>query len=314
MEAVHGAEQLPQPTDNPVHPFARNVVGSMDYTPVSLEVGPRGSSVAHEVALPVLFESGWQHFADKPEAYQRFPRALRFLNQVPTVWQETRFRGGYPGQDAVLARRGGDRWFFDGIATGPATTLTAALDVLGPGRWLVEVIRDAPGERADVLVESSVRTAGERLSVDVPANGGFAAIACRATAGRTSCHQPVPQPPVTKLAVTPGDAGDLVAGNSFEVTAEFTGDSARTLRGVEPRPSAPAGWQVSGAAITAARLAPGGQLRGRWQVTVGPDAKFGPVEVPVVAEFTDAALPQGRRRMRVEQAVKATVALTGSRG
>ncbi|WHT21385.1 glycoside hydrolase family 97 catalytic domain-containing protein [Crossiella sp. CA-258035] len=41
MEAVHGAEQLPQPTDNPVHPFARNVVGSMDYTPVSLEVGPR---------------------------------------------------------------------------------------------------------------------------------------------------------------------------------------------------------------------------------------------------------------------------------
>ncbi|WHT21384.1 NPCBM/NEW2 domain-containing protein [Crossiella sp. CA-258035] len=116
---------------------------------------------------------------------------------------------------------------------------------------------------------------------------------------------------MTKLTVSPGDAGDLLAGNSFEATAEFTGDSARTLREVELRPSAPAGWQVSGPAITLDRLAPGGQLRGRWQVTVGPEAKFGPVEIPVFAEFTDAALPQGRRRVHVEQGVKAAVALTG---
>ncbi|MBB4676839.1 glycoside hydrolase family 97 catalytic domain-containing protein [Crossiella cryophila] len=311
MEAVHGAEQLPQPTDNPVHPFARNVVGSMDFTPVSLEVGPRTSTIAHEIALPVVFESGWQHFADKPEAYQRFPRALRFLDQVPTVWEETRFRSGYPGQDAVLARRSGDRWFFGGIATGDPATLTAGLDVLGPGRWLVEVVRDAPGGRGDVLVDSAVRSSRDRLSVDVPRNGGFAAIACPATAGRTTCHQPVPQPPLTRLTITPTDAGDVLAGNSFEVTAEFTVDSARTLREVELRASAPAGFTVSGPAVTAARLGQGGQLRGRWRVTVGAEAKFGPVELPVFAEFTDPALPPGRQRMHVGQAVKAAVALTG---
>ncbi|RDJ93734.1 hypothetical protein B4Q13_19925, partial [Lacticaseibacillus rhamnosus] len=79
------------------------------------------------IALPVVFESGWTHFADKPEAYGRYPEALRFLDQIPTVWQQTELVNGFPGESAVFARRNGDRWFVGGIALGSARTMTAPL-------------------------------------------------------------------------------------------------------------------------------------------------------------------------------------------
>ena len=162
MEAVYGAEQLPQPTSSPTQPFTRNVVGSMDFTPVSLEVGPKVTTIAHEIALPVVFESGWTHFADKPESYAKYPEALRFLDQVPTVWDQTELVGGFPGESAVLARRRADRWFLGGI-TLAARTITVPLGFLGSGSWLVETVNDKG--RNDVVRTTSVHRAGDTLSI-----------------------------------------------------------------------------------------------------------------------------------------------------
>lgn len=190
MEAVRGAENDPPAGNNPVQTFTRNVVGSMDYTPVSLEVGTKEASVAHEAALPVAFESGWTHFADKPEAYERFPQVLRFLNQVPTTWDETRLVSGYPGDHAAIARRNGDRWFVGAIAAGDARTLKVPLQFLGEGEWLVEIVRDAPGaDRKDVVREGNVLGPDSTLSVDVPRNGGFAALICRNAPGLKTCDR-----------------------------------------------------------------------------------------------------------------------------
>ncbi len=68
MEAVFGAEAYKfaerypayAPTHNTILPFTRNVVGSMDFTPVALSMSthPRRTTTAHELALPVVFESG----------------------------------------------------------------------------------------------------------------------------------------------------------------------------------------------------------------------------------------------------------------
>ncbi|WP_199432627.1 glycoside hydrolase family 97 catalytic domain-containing protein [Qaidamihabitans albus] len=308
MEAVHGQEQLPQPDDNPVHSFARNVVGSMDFTPVALEVGPRTSSVAHEAALAIVYESGWQHFADMPEAYERHPGVLRLLNQVPTAWQETRLVGGRPGDEAILARRHGDRWFLGAIAAGEARTLRAPLDFLGGGRWLVELVRDAEGApRADVRRERSVAGPAETLAVHVPRNGGFAAIVCRARPGRQTCDEPLRLAPETSLTVSPEDAGDTPPGTSFDVTAEFTMEDDRTARDVQLRPRVPDGWTVDGPAVTAPRLERGQRLTGRWRVTVGPQAAKGPAELVVAAEFHDPAMDPDRARMHVAKAVRAFV-------
>lgn len=304
MEAVHGQEQLSGPGSHAVHPFTRNVVGSMDFTPVALSVGPRETSVAHEAALSVLYESGWQHFADKPEAYEEYPGVLRLLNQVPASWDETRLVSGDPRDHAVMARRHGDRWFLGGIATGERETLRVPLDFLRPGRWLVDVVRDGDAPvSGDVRRTHSVRRSGDTLSIDVARNGGFAAIVCRARAGRTSCDEPVTRAPETTMTVTPEDAGDTPSGTSVRVEATVTMDSDRTARDLVLRPRAPEGWTVSGRPVTEHKLRQGESVSGRWTITAGPDTPSGNTEIPVVAEFRD----RQSGAMHVSRAVDAFV-------
>ena len=103
---------------NTTLPFTRNIIGSMDYTPCTFSDSqhPHITSDAHELALTVLYESALQHLADKPESYLAQPQAVQdFFGQLPTVWDETRYVSGYPGESAVLARRSGHTWYVAGI-------------------------------------------------------------------------------------------------------------------------------------------------------------------------------------------------------
>ena len=83
----------------------------------------------HELALTVLFESGLQHLADRPESFLAQPQTVKdFLGHLPTAWDETRFISGYPGEYVVLARRSGDTWYIAGInGTDVSQTLPVAL-------------------------------------------------------------------------------------------------------------------------------------------------------------------------------------------
>jgi alpha-glucosidase len=298
MEAVRGAENFPPTANNPVQVFTRNVVGSMDYTPVSLDVGTHEATIAHEIALPVVYESGWTHFADKPEAYERYPQALRFLNQVPASWDETRYVAGHPGSGAVLARRAGNRWFLGAVSAGPARRVTAPLRFLAGGEWTLELVRDnASGERGDVVWARQRVRARDTLSVDVPANGGFAAILCRGT-----CERPLPAVPASSVSVTPA-APDAAPGSTFEVTGTFTVASG-VARDVRLTAAAPAGWSVSGPVVTRSRVGAGESVTGRWTVQVGQSKGY--VDVPVFAEFR---APSGlwSHRTHVEEAVRVFV-------
>ncbi len=183
MEGVHGAEKSSNLTTSHLTalPFTRNAVGSMDYTPMAFQRDGRPTSDAHELALSVLFESGVQNLAGSPEAYDARPEARRFLEQVPTVWDDTRLLAGRPGSHVVLARRSGSRWFVGGGVSGPARTLQVPLD-LPPGRWLVDLVRDAD---SGLVREQRFVDAGATFPVDVVADGGFVAVVCRTTA--TSC-------------------------------------------------------------------------------------------------------------------------------
>ena len=125
-EGVYGAEwynNVPTFTTmaakhNATLPFTRNVVGPMDYTPCTFSDSqhPHITSRAHELALTVLYESALQHLADKPESYLAQPTAVQqFFGELPSVWDETRFVSGYPGESVVLARRSGTTWYVAGI-------------------------------------------------------------------------------------------------------------------------------------------------------------------------------------------------------
>ncbi|SFF79612.1 Glycosyl-hydrolase 97 C-terminal, oligomerisation [Actinacidiphila alni] len=184
-EAVYGSEQFHnRAAFDTILPFTRNVISSMDFTPVVFSMTGRDTTDAHELATSVVFESGWQHFADSPESYESHPEALRILDQLPTAWDETRLLGGSPGKEAYVARRSGGRWFVGGISALPAKTFTAPLSFLGTGQWLAETVRDGA---AGLTHDTRVVTAADTLSVTEAANGGFTTALCPYTAGMTTC-------------------------------------------------------------------------------------------------------------------------------
>lgn len=121
-EAVYGAEwynNVPTFTakaaaHNATLPFTRNVVGPMDYTPCAFSDSqhPHITTHAHELALTVLFESGIQHIADRPESIMAQPAEVReFLSALPAAWDNTWLLDGYPGEFVVLAREK-DGWLY----------------------------------------------------------------------------------------------------------------------------------------------------------------------------------------------------------
>ena len=169
-EGVYGAEwynNVPTFTaqaasHNAVLPFTRNVIGPMDYTPCAFSDSqhPHITSLAHELALTVLYESGLQHLADKPESYLAQPQAVQdFFTELPNVWDETRFVSGYPGKSAVLARCFGHSWYVAGInGLDEAQTLSLDLSFIKPadkiqcfadapdGSWAISTIDNLPSQ------------------------------------------------------------------------------------------------------------------------------------------------------------------------
>ncbi|SHM49594.1 Glycosyl-hydrolase 97 C-terminal, oligomerisation [Chitinophaga jiangningensis] len=126
-EAVRGAEwynydpafTTAAPIHNTILPFTRNVVGAMDYTPVTFTNSqfPHITSYGHELALSIVFESGMLHMADRPDGYEQLPDAAKsFLKNVPVAWDDTRLLDGYPGKNMILARRKGSSWYIGAIS------------------------------------------------------------------------------------------------------------------------------------------------------------------------------------------------------
>lgn len=125
-EGVYGAEWYNNESvltkkaacHNATLPFTRGIVGSMDYTPCTFSDSqhPHITTHAHELALPILFESALMHWADKPESYLAQPKEVQdFISNMPTAWDETRLLSGYPGESVVMARRKGSTWYVAGI-------------------------------------------------------------------------------------------------------------------------------------------------------------------------------------------------------
>ncbi|WP_126664529.1 glycoside hydrolase family 97 protein [Haloterrigena salifodinae] len=174
-EGVRGAEYYKWTTNTPEHnatlPFTRNVVGPMDYTPVTFSADRRATSAGHELALSVVYESGLQHYADGIETYESYPIAERVLEAVPAAWDETKFLRGRPGSEATFARRKGDDWFVGSITAGPACSIAVPLSFLD-GETTAVVATDADEGTGLEEYERAV-SPDESLRVSTAGNGGF---------------------------------------------------------------------------------------------------------------------------------------------
>ena len=182
-EGVYGAEwynNVPHFTKlaashNATLPFTRNVIGPMDYTPCAFSDSqhPHITTKGHELALTVLFESGLQHLADRPESFLSQPREVQdFLGKLPTVWDETHFVSGYPGESAVLARRSGNTWYIAGINGKDETqTLSVPLKFIKDGKHNVTILTDTTN--GEWMIKSTNRLPSK---IECQPRGGFVGV------------------------------------------------------------------------------------------------------------------------------------------
>ena len=182
MESVYGAEYYNNgpvmttraASHNATLPFTRNVVGPMDYTPGTFSDSqfPHITTYAHELALPILFESGLQHMPDRPDVYEGLPADVRaLLSEIPSAWEDTALLAGYPGESAVIARKNAGKWYIAGInGLDEPGSLEFSLEGLGLQGKTFKVFRDGAEDREFLIEEMTADTA---VSIPCRARGGF---------------------------------------------------------------------------------------------------------------------------------------------
>lgn len=124
-----------------MHPFCRNAVAAMDWGGTIMNrYMSRDNKSRHrryttdlfEMAAAIVNQASIQCIAVYPNNLSELPEhEIKFLKEVPTTWDETRFIDGYPGKYIVMARRHGNEWYVVGLnGTDKAMELTICLDML----------------------------------------------------------------------------------------------------------------------------------------------------------------------------------------
>ena len=181
--------------DNSVYlPFMRNAVGPMDYTPgamISMQPNiyrserPNSASIgtrAYQMALFVIFESGLQMLADNPTLYYRNEDCTRFITQVPVTWDETVALDAKVGEYVIVAKRKGEKWYIGGMTNNKENErqFEINLDFLKDNKtYPLTSFEDgvnAGRQAMDYRINSSNVKKGQRISVKMARNGGFAAV------------------------------------------------------------------------------------------------------------------------------------------
>lgn len=216
-EAIRGAEYYvfyKEPltsVHNVCQVFTRNVVGSMDYTPVTFSAPNRTTSNAHELALSIAFECGITHFADSPDSYRFHPVAKELLKSLPDTWDETTLLGGTPDSYALIARRSDSKWFIacingqndSRVPLNLSKIIQTDHDLRSAESTLVRDSAPSKDQGKSSLVVKSLSQIREDTFIDVPRDGGFIIVV---DLERDSLHGIPPEAshPLIPTSVRPG--------------------------------------------------------------------------------------------------------------
>jgi len=193
-EGVLGLEQggRCRPSNSNWLPFVRNTVGPMDFTPGSMfsshpeenrstGTNPMGCGTrAYQMALYVVFEAPLQMLSDNPVLYYREHPCTEFIASVPTTWDEMRVLRAKCGEEVVVARRKGAKWYVGGITADKGYETGIALDFLPADReFRMTSFEDGVNaDRQATDYKRRVRTVTSQSTIPVRMvrNGGWAAV------------------------------------------------------------------------------------------------------------------------------------------
>lgn len=176
-EAIRGREQgkLPASHDTAL-PFTRFVQGHADYTPTLLTPEAlRGSTVAHELAMAVVYSSPLLCMGGGYEEYLS-SRAVDVLRALPCTWDDTVvLPNSRIGELCAFARRSGDNWFVGVIGGIEGQTLEISTSFLADQPYECVELADTPGDNATFDRRTRTVTRGQALKVSLESDGGYVA-------------------------------------------------------------------------------------------------------------------------------------------
>jgi alpha-glucosidase len=169
--------------------FTRMLAGQMDYTPggflnVTREQWKQQvpalvwNTRAAELSKFVIYESPLTVVCDHPDNILN-QQGADFLKVVPTVWDDIKFLGGYPGDYVAIAKRSGDKWFVGVMNNSVGKSVDLTLNFLPAGNYEAEVWADTKNSDKEPkeLKKSVIRIKqGSPLKVTMAKNGGFVAV------------------------------------------------------------------------------------------------------------------------------------------
>jgi len=104
---------------------------------------------------------------------------MEFLDQVPTVWDQTKVLNGEPAKYVTIARLHGKAWYLGAMTNWDARDLEIPLNFLGDAEFEAQIFAD--GADADKVATSLAVTkkrvkVGDKLAVHLASGGGLAVI------------------------------------------------------------------------------------------------------------------------------------------
>jgi alpha-glucosidase len=185
QEGILGNEAMPDATHNMTLPFTRGLAGAGDYT-ICYYTPRIKTTHPHQLALAVIMYSPWQFvfWYDQPSDFQGEPE-MRFFEQLPTVWDDTRVLQGEIGKYISIARRKGNQWWLATATNTEARALEVPLNFLdAKQRYVMDLYeepsaqnaRAAMSARTKVAVSSCLLESRDPLRLVLPPSGGHAAV------------------------------------------------------------------------------------------------------------------------------------------
>ena len=180
---------------NPEHdlllPFIRMVAGPMDYEPGILQHATREQTSKmgfekviaqgtrmHQIAMFVIYDSPLQLFSGNLSDAVREPELMKFLGDIPTVWDETLILKAELGKYIVEARRNGDRWYLAAMNNWTPVEFSIPLDFLTDGIYKIETASDGINgakNPQDFRLKKSEILAKDIITIKLAPGGGFVA-------------------------------------------------------------------------------------------------------------------------------------------
>lgn len=148
-------------------------MGPTDFTPVVYPF-TTSMSMAQNMALAVLFESGSPSMADWETTYKEV-QISEFYKSIPSRHDDTKFLCGELDSYYVGAVRSGENWFVGGVNALIDTTVTVDFSFLEEGKkYEAEIFINDASDNQKVVRRVGEITNKSKEMIKMIKNGGFA--------------------------------------------------------------------------------------------------------------------------------------------